>query len=99
MKRCSECGKIFATRKRYENHVEEHGYSDPLDLLSDLAAMEDLGLVEIVENGSVVRLTEPGRAYTALRAEVRAEGRNPDEDLEIRQEGHEFAVYDLKNSR
>ncbi len=55
--------------------------------------LEEIGLVEL--DGDIVRLTTAGHEFAALRASIRIEGRDPDEDLVIRMEGDEYAVYDL----
>ncbi len=61
--------------------------------LPRVVALEEMGLVEVDDD--VVRLTSAGHEFAALRASVRAEGRNPDEDLVIRREGGDYIVYDL----
>jgi len=63
------------------------------EVMESVAELEEMGLVEV--DGGVVRLTPPGHEFAALRASVRAEGRDPDEDLVIRREGDYYAVYDL----
>ena len=62
-------------------------------MMQSVEELEEMGLVEV--DGEIVRLTAAGREFAALRASVRAEGRDPDEDLAIRREGNEYAVYDL----
>jgi hypothetical protein len=61
--------------------------------LPSATTLEGMGLIEVGD--AVVRLTPAGHKFAALRARVRAEGRDPDEDLVIRMEGDDYAVYDL----
>ncbi len=62
-------------------------------MMQSVEELEDMGLVEV--DGDIVRLTTAGHEFAALRASVRAEGRDPDEALVIRREGDDYAVYDL----
>jgi DNA-binding MarR family transcriptional regulator len=68
-----------------------------IEVLQSVEELEEMGLVEVESSaaGDIVRLTTAGHEFTALRASVRAEGRDPDEDLVIRREGDDYAVYDL----
>ncbi len=65
-RRCSDCGKLFTTRPRYDDHVlEVHGRLTQHAFEQSVAELKAMGAVTVYRGE--VRLTSRGRKILAAR--------------------------------